>query len=353
MKIGILVSMINNFGEKGFYNSQEIGLAKMLSSKGHEVTVYKLLSKKTLLPKDVTCANLKVYYKNVFSLGINGIVSIGILDKELDALIYFSDTQISVPRVYKWCRRNGVKFIPYIGVIESHSPNRIKKAIMDFSFSRNISVFKKSICLVKNNDVKNRLAKRCVHDIRLAPVGIDLDLLNKNYSNIPVETIKKEFGYNVNDKVLLFIGRLEEEKRPIDLVHIFDKLHKLNPNYKLLIVGKGALHQELIKEIQYSNLEDSVQYIEKIPNSEIWKLYRLSYAFLNLNKQEIFGICNNNNKKDTWEDTTLRRVERIRRKESIKGAPTKQWFYFLKKNFSLSLTIKGVITPFIRILLGK
>lgn len=69
--------------------------------------------------------------------------------------------------------------------------------------------------------------------------------------------------------------------------------------------------------------------------------------------KDFVGICNNNNKKDTWEDTTLRRVERIRRKESIKGAPTKQWFYFLKKNFSLSLTIKGVITPFIRILLGK
>lgn len=40
MKIGILASMINNFGEKGFYNSQEIGLAKMLSSKGNEVMLY-------------------------------------------------------------------------------------------------------------------------------------------------------------------------------------------------------------------------------------------------------------------------------------------------------------------------
>ena len=30
MRIAILVSMINNFGEIGFYNSQEIGMAKQI-----------------------------------------------------------------------------------------------------------------------------------------------------------------------------------------------------------------------------------------------------------------------------------------------------------------------------------
>ena len=65
------------------------------------------------------------------------------------------------------------------------------------------------------------------------------------------------------------------------------------------------------------------------------------------------GMCNNNSNKDTWTDTSLKRSDRIRKKESVKGAPTKQWFYFLYKNFGLVIAFKGVITPYIRILLGK
>lgn len=65
------------------------------------------------------------------------------------------------------------------------------------------------------------------------------------------------------------------------------------------------------------------------------------------------GKCNNNSSKDTWTDTSLSRIERIRKKESAKGAPSKQWFYFLKKNFGLPTAIKGLVTPYIRIIIGK
>lgn len=69
--------------------------------------------------------------------------------------------------------------------------------------------------------------------------------------------------------------------------------------------------------------------------------------------EEYVGICYPNSNKGTWTDTSLSRGERLRKKESPKGAPTKQWFYFLRKNFGLITAIKGSITPFIRILLKK
>ena len=50
---------------------------------------------------------------------------------------------------------------------------------------------------------------------------------------------------------------------------------------------------------------------------------------------EYIGVCNKNSIKGTWNDTSLSTKERIRLKESVKGAPTKQWFYFLKKNFQI------------------
>ena len=65
------------------------------------------------------------------------------------------------------------------------------------------------------------------------------------------------------------------------------------------------------------------------------------------------GKCNNNSNKGTWTDTSLGRIERIYKKENIKGAPTKQWFYFLKKNFGYMAAVKGTLSPYIRILFGK
>lgn len=69
--------------------------------------------------------------------------------------------------------------------------------------------------------------------------------------------------------------------------------------------------------------------------------------------KEYVGICKSNSEKGMWTDSALKRVERIKRKESIKGAPFKQWFYFLKKNFGIMVAIKSSCTPYIRILLGK
>ena len=45
MKIGILITSISNFGLKGFYNAQEVGLAKAIAKNVDQVIVYKLVSK--------------------------------------------------------------------------------------------------------------------------------------------------------------------------------------------------------------------------------------------------------------------------------------------------------------------
>lgn len=69
--------------------------------------------------------------------------------------------------------------------------------------------------------------------------------------------------------------------------------------------------------------------------------------------KELVGICNDNPKENSWMDISLGRRERIRRKESPKGLPTRQWFYFLKKNFGLIMAIRKSCTPYIKILFKK
>ncbi len=66
----------------------------------------------------------------------------------------------------------------------------------------------------------------------------------------------------------------------------------------------------------------------------------------------IAGRCEDNPVENTWRDTSLGRLRRLELKESEKGLPWREWFYYLKKNFGLRLAVWHSITPYLRILLG-
>lgn len=65
------------------------------------------------------------------------------------------------------------------------------------------------------------------------------------------------------------------------------------------------------------------------------------------------GTCPDNDPKGGWTDRSLPRRERLKKKENIKGAPFKPWFYFLRKNFGMGQALLHAFTPYLRILLGK
>jgi GT2 family glycosyltransferase len=69
--------------------------------------------------------------------------------------------------------------------------------------------------------------------------------------------------------------------------------------------------------------------------------------------EHFVGVCNRNSIKGTWLDKSLSLKQRIHLKETIKGAPAKQWFYFLKKNFGLTKALVFTVTPYINLVLGR
>ena len=291
MFIGIFVPFINNFGKEGYYNSQEIGLAKALAKKKHEIIIYKLTKEKiTSIQKEIE-KNVYIKYVSAKALGSNGIIRFNHLDKKINVLICFSDLQLIVPSIYVWCKKNHILFLPYIGVLESHSNNFILKKIMDFLSYRNIRIYKKCHSLVKNKKVYEILKNYDFDKITLVPVGVDLDKMNMNYKHENITKLKIKYGYKEEDRIVLFIGRLDCEKNPIDLIRYFEKVYKIDNSYRLLIVGEGILQDEVEKEISRRKLENVVKQIKKMPNTEIWELYRISECFINLNKQEIFGMA--------------------------------------------------------------
>lgn len=291
MKIGILITSISNFGQKGFYNAQEIGLAKAVAKHCGRVEVYKLIPIDQDKKTEKICENAELHLIPAKNSGINGVINVDDLEKSLDALIHFSDTQFSVPKVYGWCVKNAVQYVPYIGVVESHSTSKLKQVITNLLFQKNLAIYRKCACCVKTPTVQQQLRGMGVKNTTVTPVGLDIDLLHVDYETASVSELKKKYGYRESDKVLLFIGRLIDEKQPVRMIDILAEIRKKDTNYKLLMVGTGELKVAVETRINELDLQDAVQLVERIPNCDIWELYRMSDSFVNLNQQEIFGMA--------------------------------------------------------------
>ncbi len=289
MRVGVLITVIAGFGKQGFYNNQEVGLSKALSKRVDELILYKAvpLTQSATAEPLPGCPNTVFKQVPVRARGIHGLWDCAVMDPTLDALIYFSDTQIAVPAVYRWCKTNNVRLCPYIGVSESHSTSALKRAVIDFLFGRNIRVFQRCLCFVKTPAVGEALRKRGVRNLRVVPVGLDTALLHPDYESADPAALRQKWGFSGQERVLLFIGRMTAEKQPLRMIALLRSLRERDERYSLLMVGKG----ELLEAVKDAAKGLPVRFLEQVPNCDIWELYRIAEGFINLNQQEIFGMA--------------------------------------------------------------
>lgn len=293
MNVGIFVPNVGNFGAKGYYNSQEVGLAKELSKNVEKVIIFKLVSNIETIKTDMINHKCTIKYIPAKKIGINGIIlNFNIIDNEnIDKMICFSDIQIIVKRLYKYCIKNSIEFIPYIGTIESSSNNIAIKYLMKIFMKQNIKIYKKcNKILAKTPSIIKELEHYGIYGSLLSPVGLDFDLINQNYEKKDLKLLRKELGYSEEDRIILFIGRLEEQKNPLFAIEIMRNILLKDDSFKMVMIGNGTLKDRVLKEIN-NGLNEKITFIEKINNNEIWKYYRISNCFINLNKEEIFGMA--------------------------------------------------------------
>lgn len=292
MNLAIICTMINSFGRRGFYNTQEIGLGKALVSQGHNVTIYKCLKKSGKMQKEKIeiQPGLTIWYLPIRGIGAHGYLRTSILRKDLDGVLCFSDNQVFVPHIYRFCKRNGIYFVPYVGAAHSQYDGLHAKIMNRWFAMGTLKIFKKSRVMAKTDGAKRELMSFGVTDITIAPVGLDADVLKRDFKECDKTQLRKEFGFAPDDILLCDVCRLEDEKRPLELIELFMHI-KDRKNFKLLIVGEGPLRQKIDEKIKEYGIENVVKIIERIPYAEMWKIYSMSDYFINLNKGEIYGMA--------------------------------------------------------------
>lgn len=290
MKLGILCTMINGFGRRGYYNSQEIGLGRALARKGHEVMIYKGIDPLRKRGKGPGGKNLTIWYLPMKHLGAHGFMDCKYLDPQLKALFCFGDQQIFLPHVYRWCRRRRIPFVAYVGTAHSLDSN-FKSKVMNALFAAGtLRIYKKNPVLAKTSAAKEELRQLGVPHAVIAPVGLDTAVLKKNIPADEKMRLRKEHGFEADDVILCNVSRLSWEKRPLELIDLFLQV-KGKKKFKLIIVGNGPLEEELNEKIRKNGLEKEVKIYPNVPYEKMWEIYEMSDYYLNMNKGEIFGMA--------------------------------------------------------------
>ena len=128
-------------------------------------------------------------------------------------------------------------------------------------------------------------------NINIIPTGIEVDRFFKENVNVKeVNRLKKKLGLSKKDYVLIFVGRLAEEKNVEFLLDIFEKLVRKNKSYKLLIVGSGP-DEDKFREIAINKkMGDNVIFTGRVPWEEVPYYYHLSDLFLTASTTETQGL---------------------------------------------------------------
>ncbi len=294
MNIGIIVLSLNRTAKSGFYHSQELGLGRALAAQGHTVTVYRPADRRQRrLPQTTVMSNLLTYTElPAFSVGINGFFPKKHLDRSLQVLVCFCDTQLYTASVMKWCKKNNVAFYPYIGILRSTSTHALYRRIMDF-FTRRLIRRYRALPVVwgKTPAVCAELTSFGITGTKLVPVGLDAALLHQDYRTADRTTLRQEYGYSDTDRLVLFVGRLVPEKEPLHMLRLFAKARQQNNALRLCMIGRGQLEDETALLTAQLHLENAVQLLPIVPNDQMWKFYRMSDCFVNLNRHEIYGMA--------------------------------------------------------------
>lgn len=125
-------------------------------------------------------------------------------------------------------------------------------------------------------------------NVHIVPTGIEIERFYKENNNKKkIEKLRNDLGFDKDDFVILFVGRIAEEKNINLLLDSQNIINKKYKNCKILIVGDGPDLENLKK--QYSK-NKSIVFAGKVPWENIPKYYLLANVFATASTSETQGL---------------------------------------------------------------
>ncbi|MFH0926986.1 MAG: glycosyltransferase family 4 protein [Candidatus Micrarchaeota archaeon] len=91
-------------------------------------------------------------------------------------------------------------------------------------------------------------------------------------------------------KIVLFLGRLTEQKGPVQFLHAAKRVLEKNPNAIFLVAGKGSMLPLLINLTIELGISKSVKFLGFLPEAEQRSIYSAANVYVMPSTSEPFGI---------------------------------------------------------------
>lgn len=128
-------------------------------------------------------------------------------------------------------------------------------------------------------------------NIHIIPTGIEVERFYKEkIDSKKLNKLKKEYQISKKDFTLIFVGRIAEEKNIPFLINITEDLIKINPNFKLLIIGDGPDKEAYEKLTKEKHCENNIIFTGKVQWDDIPIYYQLANAFISASQSETQGL---------------------------------------------------------------
>ena len=281
MKILIIRPMANEINIDS-YNCQEIGMAKGFIDNGVNCDVLFYSQSNSEKYIIYNGSKITIYYRKAKKLfGIHGIF------EDIDSLIARYDflqlNEVTQIQNLIFLRRYHNKVYFYHGPYKNKYDSKKHKAF-DFVLNRYINFindkYKQSVHVFTKSTLAADYTNKLGFNSTVIGVGLDTLKLATPMLN------------SVNNKKLLYIGKLEERRNILFLINVISKLVTIDGDYHLTIIGSGSekYTKKVINEIVDKHLDNYISIIPKVEQTSIHRFYDTSQIFLLPTKYEIFGM---------------------------------------------------------------
>ena len=162
-----------------------------------------------------------------------------------------------------------------------------------FSFNGKLAIFLKKFSLrqasaiTANSIFTSSLVKNLDRNVPIdvVPMGVDTDEFNPNRKN---PKIREELG--IEGPMILFVGRLVENKGVQHLLQAMPSVLKIFPNAVLVIIGDGSQKGKLKKLVETMKLSQSVYFLGTLSHSQLPEYYAEADVFVGPSEVEGLGV---------------------------------------------------------------
>lgn len=125
----------------------------------------------------------------------------------------------------------------------------------------------------------------------IIPNAIDRkQFVSKTYTEDDKAAVKEKLGFKSTDRIIIYVGRVVEEKRVDELYEIAKSIVCEKSDIKVLVVGNGARYDHLVKLVAEDKLENKIIFTGFVDWEKLSGYYAAADVFCTVSLSEMHSM---------------------------------------------------------------